>query len=189
MSDNMQNVYVFKNEQGLNWTEIATLNTSNQYSSNAFGISSIRVADDFIAIGDNLDSESGNSVGAVYIFKRDAAGNWNEHQKLMPNNSSQIYRFGIHLDMQEDKLAVISLGASSVYQETLFIYELDNSGNWTEIDHVPFNIGNNGSPIYTDVALDDNVVIVGDRNYNLQGAIYTFKDDGNRPIDSTYGCC
>lgn len=150
-------VYIFERTNG-QWEEKAILTASNPGEEDSFG-SSLDLEGDEIIIGainessanqDTPEDDSLEGSGAVYVFTRDAQGQWSQSQYIKSPRPSYDSDFGINVRRSGDYLAVsapfeaynadgtsitgpISNDASlysSVYAGSAYIYKKETTG-WT----------------------------------------------------------
>lgn len=111
---NSGSAYIFKRDIGGVWSETQKIVASDRNIDDSFGDSFID--GDYIIVGASSEdeNESGNNTlnkaGSAYVFKRDISGIWNQTQKLVASDRSELDRFG-------SALAIIGnyavIGASS----------------------------------------------------------------------------
>ncbi len=174
--------YVF-DRTGTSWTQTTKLIANDGSISDWFGWS-VRIDNNFIAIGAPLDDENPvESLGSVYLFKRDL-GIWAGIQKLKPSNLSDIngYQFGTSIALLSNTLVVGAPSArTSGSQATgaVFVFNFDGN-NWIESQKL---LGTNTYPtdeFGTSVALSQDDIFVGEYHESLHiGAVYVFSRSGN----------
>lgn len=80
---------------------------------------------------DDYDENGGNQIhdaGAVYIYEKDASGQWIEQQKIVATSRSMYGRFGHSIAMTNDYLAVGAPLAGSNDNGEVYIYEKTPQG-------------------------------------------------------------
>ncbi|MCL6266326.1 T9SS type A sorting domain-containing protein [Flagellimonas myxillae] len=113
--------FVF-DKQGDSWVLNTKLIPADNTLADFFG-RSVTIVDDIIAVGAQLDDDTGNNSGSVYIYTRDN-GVWTESEKLTASDGVESLGFGSSLDMEGNTLVVGSRGNP-------YVYQLEN-GNWIE---------------------------------------------------------
>lgn len=102
------------------------------------------------------------SVGAVYLFDKDASGNWIQKQKINPPVIANTTYFGNRLSADSNVLAV-----GSAWTNT-YVYELDNATqNFTFKQTLLFP--NNGNTYESDVCVYGGKIIVGKKSQPVNG--------------------
>ena len=71
---------------GQGWGQTQKLVAADRSNSDELGYS-IAIDGDYLIAGSTFNNAPNLAEGAVYVFKKDAAGNWSEHQKLLHPNS------------------------------------------------------------------------------------------------------
>lgn len=116
-------VYVFTRDGSGTWTQQAYLKASNPDQNDIFG-RSISLFGDTLAVGaqaedssatgvnGNQMDNSASSAGAVYVFTRDATGNWTQQAYLKASNTDAIDQFS-PTALSGDTLAVGAVGEGS----------------------------------------------------------------------------
>ncbi|MFQ5641834.1 MAG: hypothetical protein ACE5IR_27985, partial [bacterium] len=135
----------------------------------------------FAAIGaPRSDNENGNDAGAVYIFKRQSDGSWNERQKLLASDGADGDRFGGALSMSGKFMiagAQNHAGSGSAY-----IFER-TGGVWSETAKLTASDGQAGDQFGVSVAMEDDIVVIGasgdDDNDQNAGSAYIFQRDND----------
>lgn len=127
--------------------------------------------------------------GAVYLFRRDAAGLWIQTARLDDPAVGILGRFGASLALAGDRLAVGATGADS--NGLVALYERDGAGAWTRTATVrDSDAGDGGSfeSFGTAVALSGDLLLVGAATADVSffsesdGAAYLFRRD---PTDAS----
>ncbi|MEM8568477.1 MAG: T9SS type A sorting domain-containing protein, partial [Bacteroidota bacterium] len=87
--------YVFERSSDDTWTEVAKLVASDRGVADFFGIS-VDISGDNVVVGayQSEDGDTGENVGAAYIFKRSSDGNWAETMKLSASDRAEDDEFG-----------------------------------------------------------------------------------------------
>jgi hypothetical protein len=174
-------VYIFEFKNG-DWKKIASLTASDHREYHNFG-HQVLIQNDFIFVGDPVRQINGNSVGAVYIYKKPPEG-WHdmvETSILLPVHANPNY-FGVSMDILDNTLLV---GASNTANENnintgaAFLFE-QQGDSWTQI--ATLNTSHTiGSTFGSNVALGKNIaVVVADEekessNSTARGAVYVFE--------------
>ena len=116
--------------------------------------------------------------GVVYVFSRDAAGQWTRTQRLEPTDATSGNRFGIRVAAQDDLLLVSATradeGAGAIY-----LYRNQN-GTWTESGRLITNDRTPADSLGSGLAIDGDWIMVGTVAQSAgAGAAYAFRRSGN----------
>jgi len=111
-------VYVFERDSLGLWRQVAFIKASNPRRDNNFG-HAVALDGDTLAVGahgeysiatgingDENTSESAGRSGAVYVFVRNAAGQWNQQAYIKASNTGVLDSFGETLALSGHVLAV-----------------------------------------------------------------------------------
>ncbi len=119
-------VYVYRRGPQADWVEHARLAPTGAENGNYFG-RSIALQGNTMFIGSTV---ADSSTGAVYLFQKDAAGEWRQMTRFQPADVEQGDALG--------KVTVISgdLAASAAWGHEpgggVWVFRRDASGNWSE---------------------------------------------------------
>ena len=206
--------YVFERSGGV-WTEIAYLKASNPDERDRWGeavalsgdtIVVTSNAEDSVAqgIGGNQADNSGQDVGAAYVFVRDGGGNWIQQAYIKASNAGCNDLFGVSAALDGNTLVI---GASNEGNTAgcfdlnpppgsgaAYVFVRDGGGNWTEQAFLKASSPDGGDWFGSSVAVDGDTVIVGasfedssatgvngnqtDNSAENSGAAYVFVRDG-----------
>jgi FG-GAP repeat/Secretion system C-terminal sorting domain len=140
-------------------------------------------------------SQGATTEGAVYVYKRDHNGDWNESQKLVGSKRDRYDTFGSGIERSGNTLII---GAHShpfdaqgnneiEYAGAVYIFELDESGNWNEVQKLVASDRQSYGYFGIDVGISGDYAIVGSYAQKLDetgknplkeaGAAYIFKRD------------
>ncbi|MCS6985282.1 MAG: FG-GAP repeat protein [Leptospiraceae bacterium] len=157
-------VYVFELDSSGAWYQDAYLKASNNGSGDLFGLS-VAIYGNIIAVGAPFEDSSQTTIsneddaasfdnsasdsGAVYIFEKNAEGNWYQTAYLKASNGEPNDYFGVQLALYGNTLAVASAESSasttiindngqplppdddSASQAgAVYIFQRDGQGNW-----------------------------------------------------------
>ncbi|MBN2522276.1 MAG: T9SS type A sorting domain-containing protein [Bacteroidales bacterium] len=161
---------------------------SNVSISGNYAIVGSRSKDYEPLVGDTL-----LDAGSVYIFERDAEGNWNEVQQLFTSDRDQEDYVGSSVSISGN-YAVI--GAASEDHDTLggnfmyyagsaYILERDGYGSWSEVQKIMASDRKENAGFGCSVSISENSIIVGAENETMDefgenelsgaGAVYFFE--------------
>jgi len=207
--------YVFKKDATGDWHQDAYLKATNPGSSNYFGMS-VAIAGTTIVVGargesvnstainnaDNPPSSGGTTgdfVGAVYIFKRDASGDWNQDAYLKASNAEANDNFGtaaIDLDIvvigasgegnastainNVDNVAIVDSGMASG-SGAAYVFKKDTGGNWIQDAYIKASNADTGNQFGLSAISDNTIIISAWREDN--SSTFITNDDNATIID------
>lgn len=110
---------------GSNWNPEASIQALDKAKADRFG-SSVAILGDVAVVGSPHDDDNGDDCGAVYVFRHDGAGTWNQEAKIVPADAVAGDRFGIDVAIENDVIAIGSMandngrdsGAVYIYRAT-----------------------------------------------------------------------
>ncbi len=116
--------------------------------------------------------------GVVYVFERDASGEWTRTQRLEPASAEAENRFGIRLAKQDDVLLVSATRADDG-TGAVYIYREDG-GAWSESGRLEVADRSPADSLGSGLAIDGDWVMVGSIAHNgARGATFAFRRDGD----------
>jgi hypothetical protein len=156
--------YVFeKNQQGI-WTQTAKITASDGGFEHKFGTSVSLVGDRLVVGAPNVvDNTTGLATGAAYVFERDSTGIWKQAKIVAPDNGDNA-RFGSFVSLGDDIVAIAAPldGTSFVFGScSVYIYELDATGKWTQIAKITASDGAKDDLFGSSISLVGNRLLVG----------------------------
>ncbi|HWO10516.1 MAG TPA: hypothetical protein VNN80_13585, partial [Polyangiaceae bacterium] len=129
-----------------------------------FGV--VAIDTDTLAIGSpGADIDGLRDHGAVYIYQRDQTSGWKQIQKLISPTRQSGDQFGKSLAVRGDVLAVgapteDAPGISDQGVVHVFRRNQDGTNTWTLSGSLTNDVGSFGY-FGTDLAIDDNVILIG----------------------------
>jgi hypothetical protein len=174
-----------------NWGE-QILNQPNPAEGNSFGFS-VDIDGDFAVIG---AAGENFATGSAHIYKKDANGIWNHHQKIeafVGKHNEEF--FGYSVAIQGD-LIFVSAIKDRINEElfeiptgSVMIYEKDANGVWTGIQRLRASDYGHSDSFGSSIDIDGDFLVVGAKHQNYDannqnkvigaGAAYLFQKDVN----------
>ncbi len=180
-------VYVFERTALGSWNFKQKLTSSDGAPDDRLGsYQTIAIEGDFALLGARRHDAHGiPNSGAVYAFKRDAAGFWHETQKLTASDAAAGDHFGDLAAMSGNYAVVGADGVDDSGPESgaAYIFERDASGNWHEVQKLTAGDPDAGDHFGGWVAMSGNTALVaawgdGDPAGPASGSVYAFERDG-----------
>ena len=116
--------------------------------------------------------------GAVTIYRRNGAvpGDWEMIKVLTPPIDPNITLFGLELALDGDLLAVLAPRFVANPNSAIFVYERNEGGsdNWGEVGRIE-------TGDFTDIALEDELLVVGAPRSEEAGSIHLFQRNMEDP--------
>jgi trimeric autotransporter adhesin len=199
------------------WIQDAYLKASNARYYNWFGHTvavdgnTIVVGADFEESGQtSITNEDGNASldnsalysGAVYVFKKDATGNWIQDAYLKPSNTRAGGHFGAAVAISGDTIVVgeanessnqtgitnddatASSDSSSGGSGAVYVFKKDSSGNWIQDAYLKASNADINDCFGRSVAISGNTIVVGAENESSSQKTIT-NDDGSASSDNS----
>jgi hypothetical protein len=141
--------YIFERHSSGYWFQARKIVASDRGLFDHFG-HSVAISGDYAVVGAYMEDEdvtgsnTMSNAGSAYFFKRDASGNWNETQKVVPSDRSAQDQFGWCVSIS-GTYAIISAttdaedenGANPLIDAgSAYIFERDLSGNWNQVSKI-----------------------------------------------------
>ena len=162
--------YVFHRGASGAWTREAKLTASDAAEGDQFGWS-VAISGDTAIVGAFRDE---NSVGAAYVFRRDAAGTWTQTAKLTASDGGAFDVFGYSVAISGDTIVVGAyFNANAAY-----VFRRDAAGDWTETAKLQAA----GTSFFGEsVSVSGNTAVVGARyregDLSSSGSAHVFTRD------------
>ena len=167
------------------YSEEAILHASDVSSGFNFGMS-VSIDGEYAVVG----AYGGSDGGAVYVYKNDGAGNWNEISILHPS-SELTDGLGLSVDIDGDYIiagAVWDFTDDSLTVNTgaAYIFKNDGTDNWNEISKLNASDMQHGDSFGRSVSIDGSYAVVSadgedggeSDSFENTGAVYIYKNDG-----------
>jgi ketosteroid isomerase-like protein len=187
-------VYVFKRDAAGDWIQDAYLKASNAGSGDHFG-TSVAISGSTIVVGAYLEDSgqttitnndgsassdnSASSSGAVYVFKRDANGDWIQDAYLKASNAGSGDYFGTSVAIsgstivvgahQEDSNqttitntdGVASGDDSASNSGAVYVFKRDAAGDWIQDAYLKASNAQANDYFGNSVAISGSTIVVG----------------------------
>ena len=148
-------VYVYRRGAG-GWTEVQRLSASDAATGDGFG-QSLAVAGDDLLVG---SSGADGGRGAVYVFRRDAGGNWTESDRITVAGVAEGDGFGRGIAVAGGAALVPAAGIQEG-RGAVYVLARDEDGRWSEVASLAAGDGQPGDGFGTAVATDGEFALVG----------------------------
>lgn len=179
--------YIFEYANG-QLTEITKLSASDAAEFAYFG-TSVALAESIAVIGaPTMESSNGvnDKAGCVYVFEKNNAGVWYQTAILRSSDIQANDRFGTAVAVDE---TTIIIGANQkdngliANAGAVYIFEKDNSGNWTEKTIITMNESTDSANFGYSLDLNNNTLAIGAPIQEISGkqtgAAYIYKKDAS----------
>ncbi|MBU1821825.1 MAG: T9SS type A sorting domain-containing protein, partial [Bacteroidetes bacterium] len=170
--------YVYKKDGTGFWVDEQKLIASDRTAGDSFGIW-VAMSGDYALVGANFD-DSGQ--GSAYVYKKDGAGTWNQHQKLLASDGAAGDNFGVCVSINGDQAIIGSVNENSG-TGAAYIFKDDGAGNWVELQKLIASDGSSFDQFGLVVYIEDSMAIVSayadDDNGGDSGSVYLFTKDGS----------
>jgi gliding motility-associated-like protein len=193
--------YILKKEQDGKWHNMQKISGTNRFMQQRFG-NSVAIYRDFIVVGAIRDSCGGThrEVGAVYVFKRNVNGLWQETQILTASDRmcGINQHFGHSVSISGNLMVIGSYGNQTDENNTntftnsgaAYIFELKPNGMWEEVQKITASDRKSQAAFSQGVFLNENQELFvtaprestdSDNQNPIQaaGAVYVFEKDNN----------
>jgi hypothetical protein len=169
--------YLFERDESGEWLETAKLTASDAEFYDAFG-GWVAVEGDLAIVGAPGEDSGGEDAGAVYVFERNAEGEWREVAKLQSSDIEAGDLFGAAVAISGDWLVV-----TSDYEDTggedagaAYVFKRAETGEWEEVAKLQGSDTGEGDRFGAALCVVGNRVVVGaDQNSENRGAAYVFE--------------
>ena len=190
--------FIYKRVPGVTntWVEWRQLQPATLTTNDRFG-RAVSITDDRLAVGAINSEVSGATVGAVYLFERNAGGtdNWGEGVRIAPVGLPPADRFGMSVALDGDLLAVgapeVDFYGTGEPTGAVLLFGRNQGGPdaWGEIMRwAPADAGSSNSLFGWSVALSGDQLVVGAPHYNAadsatvrEGAVFCLSRNAGGP--------
>ena len=142
----------------------------------------VGISGDYAIVGSPADDDNGTSSGSVYIYKKDASGNWGSVQKITASDGAESTAFGISVAISENYAIVGAYwddGNDIYHSGSMYIYKKDASGTWGSEQKITASDGAASDIFGVSVAISGDYVLVGassdDENGDDSGSVYFYR--------------
>ena len=163
-------VYVYRRGGG-GWAEVQRLSASNASPGDGFG-RSLAVAGGELLVG---STTAGDGRGAVYIFRRNAAGVWTESGMIMAGDGVEGDGFGSTIAVA-GSVALVSASSSGEGRGAVYVFTRSEAGEWAEEARLMASDGQPGDGFGVAAATDGEFALVGvPARAEGRGAAYVYR--------------
>ncbi len=156
---------------GYNETKLAPSDGSRYFGA------SVAVSDNTIAVGADSDDTAGSNSGAVYVYRPDGSGGYDE-TKLVASDAAVGDNFGAEVAVSERRIYAVGGG-------DLYVFTPDSSGGYAESKIT----ASDGVVLGTSIAVSGDTIVVGqsgDTDAGIgAGAVYVFTPDRSGGYEET----
>ncbi|MEL7339008.1 MAG: T9SS type A sorting domain-containing protein [Bacteroidota bacterium] len=173
-------VYLFEKDTSGFWIETQSLRLTDPKRQDEFG-DAIAMSETQLFVGVpqktrlDLNADTLQQKGAVYVYQKDSTGSWIERQQLVPSTLTSGDGLGQAISYQQQTLFVGAPGSAQVY-----VFQQDSSGFWseTQILSVADSISNRPVSFGASVAVDGRYAVIGAPHADRYGACWMFEELG-----------
>jgi FG-GAP repeat protein len=120
--------YIFQVDASGDWIQQDKLVASDDAAADEFGFS-VALENNIAVIGARFDDATGIERGSIYVFQKEASGDWTEQDKLITNDAADYDRLGFSVALSGDVILAGVPGDNDAGQGTdtgsVYFYELD----------------------------------------------------------------
>lgn len=166
--------YIYEKDGSGNWFQQQKLVSSDRDTNDFFG-HAVAISGEYAVVGayaadeDALGLNPKIDAGAVYVFKRDSAGSWQEVSKLTALDRSAGDYFGFSVAISGNTIIV---GAHQEDEDTsntatfsnagsVYVFALDSAENWNQVQKIVSNDRDAEDFFGYAIAFDGNTILVG----------------------------
>jgi hypothetical protein len=171
-------VYVYRPNEDGEYVQVALLARSdNDGNDDRFG-RALAADENTLFVGATL---ADNSTGGVWVFERDADGNWMETAKLLPDTVGEGDSYGRSIASSGDFVAIGAAGANDQKGAVFVYHRMD--GEWSLHTTLESPYEGEGGFFGLNVAMDGNNLLVGapftgqSEESAPSGDVYTYSYD------------
>ena len=166
--------YVFRRAPATGrWVEEARLTAEDAAPGHRLG-NAVALRGDVALVG---ASAYNGDTGVAYLFRRDAAGAWQQEARLTASDSGPEDHFGVALALGEDE-ALVSAHWHNAQTGAVYVFRRDAAaGTWHEVATFTASDGQKEEFFGEALARQGNELLVGAPRNSPSGAVYVFRKD------------
>jgi hypothetical protein len=155
--------YIFEQNSAGSWVETAHLMATDPQGFDSFGTAAAIWGTTAVvsAIG---ETDTAPQSGAVYVFEKDAGGNWPLTARITDGATSDFRQFGRRLALHQNTLLV---GTSTSLP--VGVYQKNTSGQWTRTGEIAVPAGNGFGAGFGSLAIEGNRALLGSSTADHSG--------------------
>jgi hypothetical protein len=160
--------YLYRRDDRKHWNRVGRLVAADATAGERFG-ESVAIEEGIVLVG----SYGTRATGSVYVFQKDERGIWRQQAKLDSGVNSPDDGFGCKVAI-DGNLVVVGASGSNDNSGAAYLFEQDDSGNWTELIKLTPPVGRVNCFFGYAVALWDRTVVVGAPGI---GSVFLFREN------------
>lgn len=138
---------------------------------------------DLLVAGAPFDDDNGGGSGSVYVFERQANGDWQEVAKLLASDGVMSATFGTAVAISGNHIVIGARQTSAADSDAAYIFERQGDGNWLEVAKLTTaNVTGDGF-FARRVAISGDRVVIGasadSTNGPQFGSVFVFERQGD----------
>jgi hypothetical protein len=169
--------YVYEQQAGGTWQQIAKLTADDGVANDLFG-SSVALDAGVAVIGARYGE--GDFSGSAYVYEQQADGTWQQVAKLTADDGASDDEFGYSVDIDGD-VAVIGAIAdddNGAYSGSVYVYEQQADGTWPQTTKLTADDGAESDYFGSSVAIDAGVAVIG-ASGDFSGSAYVYEQQAD----------
>lgn len=197
-ADDSGAIYIFVRDSSGVWYPEAYLKPDVVTTQDYFG-TSVALSGNILAVGSLLEDTSASDSGAVYIFVRDAEGNWSQETRLKSSNPGIGDLFGNDIALYGNTLAVGAINEDSItsgidtspndtssnYDSgAVYVFVRDNQGNWSQQAYIKASNAGAGDKFGRVALYGDTLAVGAKKEDSTTQGINTTPNDTSASYDS-----
>lgn len=154
-------VHVFARGPG-GWMQESTIKADEPGANDLFG-SAVALAGATLAVGAHLEDRGAENAGAVYVYRREAAG-WRREAVLRAADAAADDRFGRSVALGDDTLAIgayLRDGADATDSGAVYLFRREPGGRWLQEGRIEANDAGPGAMFGYALGLSRDTLVVG----------------------------
>lgn len=172
-------VYVYRNS-GSGWEEVQRLAAEDGDVQDGFG-KTLALASGDLLVGAGTGR---NARGAVYVFRKDASGTWQQASKVVPSDMENVTRFG-DVIATDGSHVLVSPATTPTTTGEIYVLGRDQTGAWSVASKFASEDVRPGDGFGAAAAVEGDHAIVGAPGTgDGKGAAYAFRRVGGSWIQT-----
>jgi hypothetical protein len=180
--ENSGAVYVFSRQTDGSWVNQQKILASDGADFDNFGYT-LDLYDDRLVVSNRVFDTLGVKQSAIYLYEKDADGNWGNEQKIVPSGLYDYSAYGLQVSLYGKQLAVgiSDDNLNGPRSGSVITYDLDENGIWGNEQKLTPSDGFAEALFGTDVFMNESYLVVSSPvSYTVsssEAAVYIYEKD------------
>lgn len=166
------------------WTEEHELAATGIPSNSNYG-RSVAIDGDYALVGARAFNTDSYGEGKVFVFEKDASGDWVASAELLASDKANRDWFGCAVAIEGEYALIGAYGQDDQGSSSgcVYVFERDSNGDWTELGKLYGSDNSIGDVFGSEIDMEGDTAIISafrdDPIVDDEGSVYVFAHDGS----------